>query len=124
MTDRKRRFLPADSAGVSLIELMAVLVIVAVGVLALSAIQTRSSTDVYNTGRHTRALQVAQTRMEVARNAGFGLAQSDSGTADGFQWLTVVDSADVGLRRVRVTVAWTDKRGPDAIQLNNLLAQR
>ena len=124
MTEQQRRFLPADNSGVSLIELMVVLVVVAIGVLALSAVQTRSSTDVYNTGRHTRALQVAQTRMEIARGAGFALAQSDSGATDGFGWRTVVDSADVGLRRVRVTVAWTDKSGPDAVQLNNLLALR
>jgi prepilin-type N-terminal cleavage/methylation domain-containing protein len=124
MTDR-RRWLPADSKGISLIELMVVLVVVAIGVLALSAVQTRSSTDVYATGRETRALQVAQMRMELARNAGFALAVSDSGTADGFAWRTVVDSADVGLRRVRVTVQWTNnKRRLRTIQLNNLMAQR
>jgi Tfp pilus assembly protein PilV len=108
----------------TLVELMVVLVVVAIGVLALSAVQTRSSTDVYATGRSTRALQLAQTRIEIARGAGFALAQSDSGATDGFTWRTLVDSADVGLRRVRVNVAWTEKGRVNAVQLNDLVAQR
>jgi prepilin-type N-terminal cleavage/methylation domain-containing protein len=112
------------SAGVTLIELMVVLVVVAIGVMALSAIQTRASTDVYTTGRETRALRVGQTRMEMACGAGYALAVSDSGTTDGFGWRTVVDSADAGLNRVRVTVTWTDKHGARSIELSNLLALR
>ncbi len=124
MNNREPRFLPADDRGISLVELMVVLVVVAVGVLALSGVQTRSSADVYATGRHARAVQLAQLRMEVARGAGFALAQSDSGTADGFAWRTVVDSAGIGLRRVRVTVAWTDHGAARDVRLNNLLAKR
>lgn len=124
MNKRESRYLPADNRGISLVELMVVLVVVAIGVLALSGVQTRSSTDVYSTGRHSRAVHLAQMRMEVARGAGFALAQSDSGTTDGFAWRTVVDSADVGLRRVRVTVAWTDQGDSRDVRLNNLLAMR
>jgi prepilin-type N-terminal cleavage/methylation domain-containing protein len=124
MTERGQRYLPADNAGMTLIELMIVLVIVAIGVLALSAVQTRSSTDVYSTGRDARALQLAQMRMEMARGAGFTLAQSDSGTTDGFPWRTAVDSVDVGLRRVTVTVQWTERGRARTVQFNNLLAQR
>lgn len=124
MTEPANRRLLADSRGISLIELMVVLVVVAVGVLALSGVQTRSSTDVYATGRHARALQVAQARMEIARGAGFALARTDSGATDGFAWRTAVDSADVGLRRVRVTVAWTERGAARSVQLNNLLALR
>lgn len=124
MTEHAARFLPGDSRGISLVELMVVLVVVAIGVLALSGVQTRSSSDVYSTGRHTRAVQLAQLRMEVARGAGFSLAQSDSGAADGFGWRTVVDSADVGLRRVRVTVEWADQGRARSVRLTNLLAMR
>jgi len=124
MTKPNRNPAPRDEAGISLVELMIVLVIVGIGVLSLSAVQTRSSTDVYATGRQTRALQLAQTRMEVARGAGFALAVSDSGSADGFQWQSVVDSAGIGLRRVRISVSWRDQGRPRAIELDNLLAQR
>ena len=124
MTKPNRNPAPRDEAGISLVELMVVLVIVGIGVLSLSAVQTRSSTDVYSTGRQTRALQLAQTRMELARGAGFALAVSDTGSADGFQWQSVVDSAGIGLRRVRVSVTWRDQGRPRAIELDNLLAQR
>lgn len=124
MTEPRVRPTLRDESGVSLIELMIVLVVVAVGVLALSGVQTRSSTDVYKTGRQTRALQLAQERMEIARGAGFALAQSGAGTADGFAWRTVVDSAGIGLNRVVVTVSWTERGRADSLELRNLLAQR
>ncbi|MCC6348451.1 MAG: prepilin-type N-terminal cleavage/methylation domain-containing protein [Candidatus Eisenbacteria bacterium] len=124
MTERIHTAPPANERGISLIELMVVLVVVAIGVLALSAVQTRSSTDVYATGRHTRALQVAQTRMEIARGAGFAAAQTDSGSADGFNWWTAVDSVDVGLRRVNVSVRWSEHGEARSVQLLNLLAKR
>jgi prepilin-type N-terminal cleavage/methylation domain-containing protein len=124
MTQRNLSLPHGDEAGVTLIEIMVVLVVVSVGVLALSGVQMRSSADVYSTGRHTRALQVAQQRIEIARGGGFALAVSDSGTTDGFAWRTLVDSADVGLRRVRVSVNWTDKRQARSVQLNDLVAQR
>ncbi len=120
MTDLRRR----EEAGVTLVELMIVLVIVAIGVLALSAVQTRSSRDVYSTGRHERAMQLAQARMEIARTAGYASAVSDSGTTDGFAWWARVDSANVGLRRVHVTVSWTDHGRSTDAQLYDLLARR
>lgn len=123
MTEQRSRALPGD-AGMTLVEMMVVLVILAIGVLALSAVQLRSSTDVFSTGRHTRALMVAQTRVEIARSAGYLLAVSDSGTTDGFAWRALVDSSDVGLRRVRVSVNWTDKGRARSIQLNDLVALR
>jgi Tfp pilus assembly protein PilV len=103
---------------------MVVLVFIAVGVLALTRVQTQSFTDVYSTGRHTRALDVAQQRMETARAAGYALAQSDSGTTDGFAWRCIVDSADVAMKRVTTTVSWTDKSGPRSVQLVSLLSDR
>jgi Tfp pilus assembly protein PilV len=124
MTDSRHRLAPRDEAGISLVELLVVLVVVGVGILALSAVQTRSSTDVYSTGRQTRALQLAQSRMEFVRGAGFALAQSDSGTTDGFQWQALVQPAGTGLRSVRVSVAWTDHGKPNNVEFNNLLAQR
>ena len=114
----------SECAGVTLIELMIVLVIIAVGVLALSGVQTRSSSDVYSTGQHTRAIAVAETQMEVARGLGFTLATPDSGQADGFDWRADVDSVDIGLRRVMVTVSWTESGTPRSVQLLNLLSTR
>lgn len=112
------------SAGVTLIELMIVLVVIAVGILALSGVQTRSSTDVYTTGRRTRALAVAQTQIEVARGLGYTGAVADSGFTDGFAWKTVVDVPSIELKRLTVTVSWAEKGTPDSLQLLDLLSAR
>jgi prepilin-type N-terminal cleavage/methylation domain-containing protein len=117
---------PAASleAGVTLIELMIVLVIISIGILAMSGVQTRSSNDVYTTGRRTRALAVAETQIEVCRGMGYAQAVADSGTTDGFAWSTAVDSVSSGLRRATVTVSWTEGTSPRSIQLRNLMSTR
>ena len=51
MIDRKDRIVKNESAGFTLVELMIALVVIAIGVMALSGVQTRSSRDVYATGR-------------------------------------------------------------------------
>ena len=114
----------SGEAGVSLVELMVVLVIFSVGVLTLSAVQMRSDVAVSRTGQATRALSLGLERMEVARAAGFTAAQSDSGLVDHFNWNTRVTSMGTGLNRVCVTVAWTDGKTPRTIELNTLVAQR
>lgn len=112
------------SAGVSIIELMIVLVLVAVGILALSGIQTHSTTDVYATGRRTSALSVAQTQMESKRALGFTQAVSDAGASGIYNWTSVVDSVGPGLSRITVTVKWTVDNAPDSLQLFNLISAR
>jgi prepilin-type N-terminal cleavage/methylation domain-containing protein len=113
-----------DDAGVTLIELMIVLVIISIGILALAGVQTRSSTDVYATGRRSRAVAVAQTRLEVQRALGFGAALTDSGVADGCTWVTVVDSVDIGLNRITTTSSWLESGTQRTVRLMNLVSQR
>ena len=117
-----------ENAGVTLVELMIVLVIIAVGILALSGVQTRSTTDVYSVGRRTQALAVAQTEMEVGRSLGFTLAKADSGQSDIYTWRAAVDSVDTGpdtgLHRVTITVSWTEQGQPWSVQLIDLLSER
>lgn len=112
------------SAGFTLIELMVVMVVVAVGVLALSQVQTRSSRDVYSTGRGERALALAQQRIEITRSAGYTAAVSDSGVSDVFAWVARVDSAGLELKQVAVTVRWLEGTSPQSCQLNTLLSAR
>jgi Tfp pilus assembly protein PilV len=109
---------------VTLIELMIVLVIIAIGILPIAAVQTNSGRDVVATGQHTRALAIAQGQMEVARAAGFTAVQPDSGQVDGFNWKTEVATVSPGLVRVDVTVAWTEQGAPQSLQLNSLLSRR
>ena len=113
-----------DTSGFSLVELMIVLVMIAIGILALSGVQTSSFRDVYATGRRTRALTLAQTQMEIARGLGFDGAVPDSGQTDGFNWRADVDSVALGLNRVTVAVSWTEKGTPFTVRLADLLSAR
>ncbi len=111
--------------GVTLIELMVALLVIAVGIMALSGVQTRSSNDVYATGRQTRALSLAQEKIEETRAGGFAAAAADTGTSDGFDYITQVDSVNVGLRQITVTVSWTEgTASPRSITLDGLVSAR
>ena len=124
MTDLPGRRPRAGCEGVTLVELMVVLVIIAIGLLALSGVQTRSSRDVDATGRSSRALNLAENRMEVVRAAGFTQAQSDSGVSAVFTWNAQVTAVDPYLKRVTVTVSWLEKGEARSVQLNNLVSSR
>jgi prepilin-type N-terminal cleavage/methylation domain-containing protein len=124
MTSARHHWPRRDEAGVTLVELMIVLVMIAVGILALSAVQTRSSSDVYNTGRNTRALALAQSQMETVRAAGFTAAISDSGVSDGFNWWTRLTPLSTDLDQIDVTVTWTENGTQQALKLTNLLSDR
>ena len=113
----------ADS-GFSLVELMVVLVIISVGVLGLSAIQTRSSTGVYAAGRQSGALALAQERIEIARSGGYFNAVGDSGTVGSYTWTTRVDSVSIELRRVDVFVGWNEQGNARSLQLQTMVSRR
>ena len=123
-TDRRRPSLPA-SEGFTLVEIMVVLIVLAVGIMALSGVQTRSSSDVYATGRATRALALAQSQIEQTRSRGFDFAVPDSGTVDNMRWVQNVDTLSVDMRRVNVTVTWADPNNAQrSLRLDTLLSDR
>jgi prepilin-type N-terminal cleavage/methylation domain-containing protein len=123
VTDRVQRVGRGDS-GFSLIELMIALVVVSIGLLALSAVQTRSSNDVYSTGRQSGALALAQERIELARAAGFTAAVSDSGQTGPYLWTTHVNPAGLELNQVDVSVVWSEQGIARSLQLQTLLSLR
>jgi Tfp pilus assembly protein PilV len=105
---------------------MIVLVVISIGLMALSGVQTSSSRDVDATGRHSHAIQVAKNQMEVARAAGYTLAVSDSGQTGPYSWNTAVteNAADLGLKYVVVVVTWNENGSTKSIHLENLLSSR
>ena len=124
MTDRRPSSPLSGSAGVTLVEVMVVLVILAIGILALSAVQTRSSSDVYATGRSTRALALAQAQLENIRGDGFASLAPASGTVDNMTWTTQVDSLSPDMRQVTVTVTWLDADNTRSLRLDTLMSDR
>ena len=117
------RFPHSDDRGITLIELMIVLIIVTVGFLTLAAVQTRSRRDVTRSGLHTRAMEVGHQRMEIARAAGFDAVRADSGVVEVFSWRCDTATVSPGLRSIQITVTW-EAQGPQSIRLDNLVSTR
>ncbi len=115
---------PRQTSGFSLVELMVVLVILAIGLLPLALIQTRAQQDVFESGRYTDALQVAQLQMESAKSLGFGNAQTDSGLVDTYAWRATVTNVSFGLDQIVVTVGWTEKGQQRNIQIMDRISFR
>ncbi len=124
MTSRPNDPRAGAECGFTLVELMIALVILTIGLLALSGVQTRSSHDVHTTGRHTRALALAEEHLEVTRGGGYAAADSANGVSGPFTWVTIVDSVAVDLKRVVVTVTWNESNAARSLQLNTLLSAR
>lgn len=103
--------------GFSLVELMVVLVILAIGLLPLALIQTRAQQDVFESGQYTEALQVAQLQMETAKCQGFGNAVTDSGTVDEYTWRATVSNVSFGLDQIVVDVQWNEKGRQRNVQI-------
>jgi len=112
------------SAGFSLVELMVVLVILAIGLLPLALIQTRAQQDVFESGQYTEALQVAQLQMEAAKSQGFGNVVTDSGLVDAYTWRTTVTNVSFGLDQVVVQVQWNEKGRQRNIQIMDRISFR
>lgn len=116
-------FLRSDK-GMSLVEIMVVLVIISIGIIPIALVQTNSSRDVVKSGQRTQALAVAQTQMERMKNLGFTSAAPDSGAVGPYNWRTTVTNEAVGLNRVVVTVSWSEVGIQRTLQMDNLLSMR
>ena len=113
-----------NNKGVTLTELMVVLVVLAVGLLPIAIVQTRSHRDVFHSGQRTEALNIAQMQMERARSMGFNNAVPDSGVTGPFEWRTTIQPAGISMRSVVVTVQWQEQGDPRTITFRNLLSDR
>lgn len=124
MTSAPATRISHEAGGFTLVELLVALVVIAIGVIALSGVQTRSSRDVYSTGLQTRAIALAENHLETTRSVGYSAAASTSGQDGVFQWATQVDSVAFELKRVGVTVTWNEQARTQTIQLQTLLSAR
>jgi prepilin-type N-terminal cleavage/methylation domain-containing protein len=113
-----------NNKGVTLVELMVVMIVLAIGLLPLAFVQILSQRDVFHSGQRTEALNIAQMQMERAKTLGFQSAVPDSGITGPFSWRTDVQVAGVGLNLVTVTVQWQERGDPRTVTFRNLLSWR
>lgn len=118
---RRRR---GGREGFTLVEVLVVMVIMAIGILPLAFIQTRARSEVQESDNYTRAVTVAQHQLEWTKGLGFAAAVPDSGTQDGVTWRTRLTDVDLGLRRIDVTVIFNQGGTPDTLQMTSLLSMR
>jgi len=113
-----------DRGGFSLVEVLVVLVIISIGILPLALVQTRARQEVTEASSFTRAVGLAQQQLEWTKGLGFAAAAPDSGLDGSLFWRTDVDSLDIGLRRVRVTVIYNQGSQLDTLRVASLLSIR
>ncbi|MDH4036810.1 MAG: prepilin-type N-terminal cleavage/methylation domain-containing protein [Candidatus Krumholzibacteria bacterium] len=119
----------AAQRGFSLVELMVVMAILAVGLLPLAFIQTRAQQNVADSGRFTEALALAQMQMESAKSLGSGNVATDSGLVDVYTWRRDVTTLVPGpvparLDRITLSVNWTEHGRPQSLQIINMMSAR
>lgn len=125
--DSLRRKLTAaanNRRGFTLVEVLVVLVIIAIGIMPLALVQTRARQEVTESDRYTRAVTLAQRQLEWTKGMGFNAAVSDSGYVGDLAWRTRVEDVDIGLRRVAVVVTFTQGAQADTLRMASLLSLR
>ena len=115
---------PRRDGGFSLVELMVALVILTIGLLPLAFVQTRAQQDVFDSGRHTEALAIAQLQMEEAKSLGFGVAATDTGQVDNYTWVRDVQNVSPTLDQITVSVSWNERGSPRVVRIINRLSDR
>ncbi len=120
------------SRGVSLVEALIALLVVAVGVVGLLKFQSNSRLNSDVARQRTEALKLAQNNIEQMRSAKDADIQSAnrtvaadaSNTANAtFQVARVVTASAAASKTVQVTVTWTDRSGAaQQVELSSLVA--
>lgn len=110
--------------GFSLTEILVVLVILTIGIVPLSLVQSRARRDVTTSDHYTQAIALAQSRFEQMKGAGFGAAAADSGQAGQLRWTQTVQNVSFGLDRIGVTVTWFDGRSNQTVQMVGMVSMR
>jgi len=121
---RARRNLRPDRRGFSLVEIMMVLMILAVGVLPIAVIQHRARRAVGEADRHTQAIAVAQMQLERLKSQGFGNIADENGVSGNVTWVAQVANVSFGLDRVTVTTSWQNKGVVETLTVSDLISMR
>jgi len=110
--------------GFTLIEIMMVMMILALGILPIAVIQHRARNEVSEADRHTQGIQVAQMHLERIKGLGFGNAAAQGGQDGNITWTAQVTNVAFGLDRIEVTATWDTDRGQQTLTVADLISTR
>jgi prepilin-type N-terminal cleavage/methylation domain-containing protein len=113
-----------DRQGFSLVEIMMVMVILAIGVLPIAVIQHRARAEVGEADRHTQAIAVAQMQVERLKSQGFGNIVDENGVSGNVTWVAQVANVSFGLDRLTVTASWQNKNVVESLTVSDLISMR
>lgn len=107
-----------EKKGFTLIEVVAGLIILAIGLIAIAAMQITSTQSTYFSSNVTRATIFAQDKLEYLKNLSYSdfhlsAGQHDEGTIPGTSFsrtVRVVEDAGNSMKTITVTIEWTDRR--------------
>ena len=126
----------ADSEGFTLIEALVALSVFAFSLVGLAYLMNSAVQTDVQTRRMTAATALAQQKLEQLRNTTYSAvvssAISESLTEQGettgaafytCSWTVTEDSPMPGMKKVKVTVEWTDRRDPEPhnVELQTIL---
>ncbi len=113
-----------DRGGFTLVEIMVVMMILAIGILPLALVQGQSRREVAKADRYATAMEIAQAQLENMKGAGFGNALPDSGISNQMTWQATVQNVSFGMDRLQVVVTWPEVTGQRQVQVSNLVSMR
>jgi prepilin-type N-terminal cleavage/methylation domain-containing protein len=127
--NRARRRLAARGpvvgrGGFTLVEIMMVLMILALGIIPVAIIQHQARREVTKSDLYTEGIIVAQTQLERIKGMGFGNAVADSGDIGNVAWVARVNNVSFGLDRVVVTATWQSDGVDQSLTVTDLMSMR
>jgi prepilin-type N-terminal cleavage/methylation domain-containing protein len=114
----------ADRGGFSLVEIMMVMMILAIGILPIAVIQHRARQQVTQADIHTQAIAVAQSELERLKAQGFGNIVGENGQTGVVTWAAQVNNVGFGLDRLTVTTSWNNKGNVETLVVSDLISMR
>lgn len=110
--------------GFSLVEILVVLMILAVGILPVAIVQHHARQEVIKSDLHAQAITVCQSQLERLKSRGFGTAAADSGVAGRIFWNAQVTNVAFGMDRIDVTATWQSNKGTETLTIADLVSMR
>ena len=116
-------FKKKSAAGLTLIEVLISMVILAVGILSVMAMLTTAAKGNAEARKMTRALHIAENKMDEFLYGGKNCSDID-GSKDGYEWTSSSSSSPPnGTSHCEVTVSWTSSGKQRQVALETLRSE-